>query len=314
MAIQNIRFLNKPAIEMENDYLKIILLPDQGSNLISVYDKIKDFELLRIPKNMEEFNSANVLYGTPVLFPPNRIDGASFEFHNRTYQFEMNRPEDHTHIHGLVHDKKWNVTKLDNKNNVIVTEFIAKNHSEVIRQFPHDFTIEMTIQLTGNKIIQTLTIINNSSTTMPVGTGFHTTFHFPAKDSLLFMDVDEYWELNDRNMPTGRMLKVPYKKQLKDGMNLGGLSLDEIYPIKNNYPAIIEHRDPGIKIKYKAEKGYQHWVVFTMEGKNNLLALEPYSWVTNAPNLSLPDKVIGLCSLKPKEEKVFTTSLLVEHT
>ncbi|RFU67625.1 aldose 1-epimerase [Peribacillus saganii] len=314
MSIRNSQFLEEASLEMENEFLKVILLPGQGSNLISIYDKVSNTELLRVPKTMEDYKSASVLYGTPVLFPPNRIDGAVFEFENRTYEFEMNRPEENVHIHGLVHDKKWDVVKVDTENNIIVTQFVSKKYPDVIKQLPHDFTIEMIVQLSCNYITQTLKILNNSNKTMPVGIGLHTTFHFPAEESRLFLNAEQYWELNERKMPTGRLLEIPYKQELIKGMKLYGLALDDIYPIKDKQPAIIEHPAKGINISYKADKGYNHWVVFTMSGKEDLLAMEPYSWVTNAPNMDLPGEITGLIALKQGEETAFTTVLTIGHT
>ncbi|OLN23139.1 hypothetical protein BTO30_03985 [Domibacillus antri] len=313
MGIRTIEFLEQEAYEMENDFFKAVVLPGEGSNLISVFDKTKQVELLRVPKTKEEHASRKMLYGTPVLFPPNRIEDAVFRFRDRTYELEMNRAKENVHIHGWVHDKKWTVSGVDQEQNILTTIFQSSAHPDILKQFPHSFVLEMTIQLLDSGITQTLKVINESEETMPVGVGYHTTFQFPIEESTLHMDVDTYWELNERHLPTGKLLLVPYKTELKKGMKLTGLALDDVYPVTDDRKAVIEHPDRGIKVTYEAVKGFKHWVLFTAGGNEDMLAVEPYSWVTNAPNLDLPEEVTGLCGLKPGQEKVFITTLSVEY-
>ncbi|KIL49257.1 aldose 1-epimerase [Jeotgalibacillus soli] len=312
MTIRKIDFLEETAYEIENEQFKAIILPDQGSNLISLFEKKKGVELLRVPKTKEEYERRRMLYGTPVLFPPNRIEDAEFQFEGRTYSLEMNRAKENVHIHGWVHDEKWAVAEIDSVQNTIVTVFQSSDHPDILKQFPHSFVLEMTVKLMETGVIQTLKVINQSNETMPVGVGYHTTFNFPIEDSRLSLDVDSYWELNERHLPTGEQKTVPYKEKLKSGMKLKGMELDDVYPITENHQAVIKHPTLGLKVTYKAIKGFKHWVIFTASGQEDLLAIEPYSWVTNAPNLSLPEEVTGLNGIMPQDEKTYITEINVE--
>ncbi|WP_342048112.1 aldose 1-epimerase [Bacillus sp. OTU530] len=313
MGIQQIEFLEGIAYEIENECFKAIILPEEGSNLISLFDKKKGVELLRVPKTKEEYDGRRMLYGTPVLFPPNRIEDAVFQFDNRTYMLDMNRPKENVHIHGWVHNKKWTVSRIDDRHDTLTTIFDSSDHPDILRQFPHAFVLEMTVHLTERGVTQTLKVINKSSEVMPVGVGYHTTFNFPMESAKLYMDLNMYWELNNRNLPTGKLLDVPYKEELKNGMKLKGLALDDVYPLTDNHKAVMEHPALGLKVTYEAVSGFRHWVLFTAGGQEDLLAIEPYSWVTNAPNIPLLEEITGLYGLKPNQEKIFTTQIHIEH-
>lgn len=313
MGIQKIEFLEGIAYEIENEFFKAIVLPEEGSNLISLFDKKKGVELLRVPKTKEEYVSRRMLYGTPVLFPPNRIEDAVFQFDNRTYVFDMNRAKENVHIHGWIHDKKWTVSRIDDEHDTLTTVIQSSDYPDILEQFPHVFVLEMMVHLTETGVTQTLKVINKSNEEMPVGVGYHTTFNFPMENSKLYMDLNVYWELNKRNLPTGQLLDVPYKEELKNGMGLKGLVLDDVYPITDNRAAIIEHPALGLKVTYEALSGFKHWVLFTAGGQEDFLSIEPYSWVTNAPNIPLPREITGLYGLKPNQEKTFTTKICIEH-
>ena len=78
--IEDITFLNEKAIKFGNEKVEAILVPSLGSNLLSLKYKHKDIELLRTPDSVEEYKKASILYGMPILFPPNRIEDGQFTY------------------------------------------------------------------------------------------------------------------------------------------------------------------------------------------------------------------------------------------
>lgn len=313
MNIFKIKFLDKYAYQIENQHFKAIVLPSQGSNVISLYDKKKNVELLRTPQTEEDYTLRPMLYGIPILFPPNRIEDATFVYHNQVYKLAMNRAKENNHIHGFVHDKEWNVVVEECKEHKLVTRLDSRNYPEILQQFPHEFILEMHVELTESGLIQTISVRNESDKNMPVGLGHHTTFAFPISTSTLQVDVEKQWVLNERNLPTGKLQDATYQKELGNGMILKDITLDDVYPMTENKTSIIKHPSLGIEINYTSKKGYLHWVLFSAGGKDDLVAIEPYSWVTNAPNLNLPNELTGLQGLEPGEEKTFVTEINVVH-
>jgi aldose 1-epimerase len=251
-----------------------------------------------------------MLYGTPVLFPPNRIEDARFEFEGREYHLEMNRTKENVHIHGFVHDKQWKVTEQNNEENYIITEINSADYKEILQQFPHEFVLRMKISLTETGLKQQLFIKNLSELDMPAGLGYHTTFFFPIAQSQLSINIHEKWELNQRHLPTGKMLKVENTDEFKNGILLKGKQLDDVYPMLDRSATIL-HPEFGLKLNYTVSDNFKHWVLFTSSGTEDFLAIEPYSWVTNAPNLDLPAEKTGMLSIKPNQEVEFHTEIKV---
>src|SRR5690606_31023064 len=88
------------------------------------------------------------------------------------------------------------------------------------------------------------------------------------------------------------------------------------------YPVLSVSRDgaaaaPGqathIEIRYEADPNFRHWVVYNADGRSGFICPEPYTWITNAPNLAFPASLTGFQELGPGETKVFATSITVKH-
>lgn len=50
------------------------LVPEIGSNLVSLRSSKQDIDVLMAPGTLEEFKAKTTGWGFPVLMPPNRID------------------------------------------------------------------------------------------------------------------------------------------------------------------------------------------------------------------------------------------------
>lgn len=78
--IEKITHLGTPAIKAGNEHIEMIVVPEWGSNVISLVDKATKIQLLREPKTAESFHDTPTLYGIPILFPPNRVSDGTFSF------------------------------------------------------------------------------------------------------------------------------------------------------------------------------------------------------------------------------------------
>ncbi len=107
--IEKITHLGTPAIKAGNEHIEMIVVPEWGSNVISLVDKATKIQLLREPKTAESFHDTPTLYGIPILFPPNRVSDGTFSFRGRTYHFDINEKDKHNHLHGFLYQEKWNV-------------------------------------------------------------------------------------------------------------------------------------------------------------------------------------------------------------
>lgn len=70
------------------------ICPERGANLLRLACPELKTDALRTPLSIENMVQDNpYLWGIPILFPPNRISGASFTFQNRVYRWPMNEPD-----------------------------------------------------------------------------------------------------------------------------------------------------------------------------------------------------------------------------
>jgi aldose 1-epimerase len=323
--IQHIDFLGERAIVAQTEYLEMILVPAWGSNVISLRSRKTNLQLLRVPNSAEAYREVPVLYGIPILFPPNRIEDGSFIFHDKVYQFDLNEPETHNHSHGLVFNEAWSLLDCQQEGNAIIltTEFNSADVPHVLRQFPHHFRIRMVYKLEDAELQQTATIYNDSEASFPWGLGYHTTFNFPfdpgtpLSQCVFSLDAEQMWELNERFLPTGVLKNFPYRDALKHGMILEGYALDDAFLssassiFNNNNEVILRDVVSGLQLTYRCDASFKHWVIYNDDGKQGYLCPEPYTWITNAPNLTLSPKITGLQVLEPHEEKSVRSTIQI---
>ncbi|MFE4426839.1 aldose 1-epimerase [Peribacillus butanolivorans] len=318
--IEDITFLNEKAIRFGNETLEAILVPVLGSNLLSFKFKQNDIELLRTPKTLEDYREVPILYGMPILFPPNRIEGGQFTYKQITYKFPINEIEKSNHIHGLLYDKPWQVIKreVNGEKIVITTEFLSSDFPFLKRYFPHDFTINMTFSLNDNALDVQLEIINNGQEPFPWGVGFHTIFNFPFVPSSKLMDcrislpVNKQWELNDRSLPTGKIQATPNTMEIQNGFSIEGQKFDDIFGYDEDLEneCVLTDQEAGLQVCYHGDDHFKFWVLFNQKG---FVCPEPYTWVTNAPNLDLSAELTGLRELGPGERVRLRTKLSLKQ-
>lgn len=322
--VEHTLFCGEEAVVVHNDDLQMTIVPAWGSNLISLIRKKGNIELLRVPASAEEFWSKPVLYGVPILFPPNRISDGTFTYGRQTYQFEINELKHHNHIHGLVLRKPWKVTLTEQEGSPIKieTQFNSTDFPEVMAQFPHAFIIKMTYLLAGSALSINAAIRNTGDQPFPWGLGYHTTFRFPFREGdalancTFALTANKQWELNDRFMPTGTLTEIENREELRRGISLGERTLDDVFLSSvssgGGNEAVLIDNNIGLKLTYQCDDSFKHWVIYNGDGKQGFLCPEPYTWVTNAPNLELPESLTGLKVVQPGEETVVKSSITIE--
>lgn len=319
--VEEIAFLGQPSVRASNGELAFIVVPGWGSNLLSLVHEPTGTEVLRVPESASAFWSSPVLYGVPVLFPPNRIAGGRFHYRGREYWFDINEPERGNHIHGLVYTQPWEVVRagVDEAGRPLVeTRFDAAhcaNREDILRQFPHRFVLSLRLTLDRSTLRKELVVQNAGSEPFPLGLGFHTTFCSP--DGARFaLEVEKRWRLDHRLLPTGELEDIPFREELSRGMSLAGVALDDAFLVgetAKRSAATVTYPvgSARLSILYAADENFRHWVVYNRDGRSGFICPEPYTWITNAPNLDLPSSLTGLQELQPGECKRLLTTISV---
>lgn len=323
MPIEQLDLYGETAISVHNEMLAFILVPAWGSNLLSLRLKGKNLELLRFPESRETYKADPFLYGLPILFPPNRIADGTFEFNGKRYCFNINDPSENNHTHGLLFDAPWKLLWAEDEGERIVLETIihSEEHEEILAQFPHLFTVHMHYILEQTTLTIEATITSRDTVPFPWGLGYHTTFNYPFSGSgdpamcSFSLNAGKQWVLDERFLPTGELVDIPYLEQLHKGKSLVGHALDDAFQTAKTgaNEAVLTDRNSGIRVVYSCDEHFKHWVVYNADSKQGYLCPEPYTWITNAPNLHLPEELTGFRILQSGEQVKTTTRIRIDE-
>jgi aldose 1-epimerase len=311
---REINYFGEPAIQAGNEQLELILVPGWGSNLISLIHKTSDTKLLREPQSSEQFWDHPAVYGTPILFPPNRIANGTFTFNDHVYHFDINEKGRNNHIHGFLYKEKWELIKASAEGDQVIleTEIDSSKYPNIYNQFPHHFIVRMTYILQDSTLQKQATIINKSERPMPWGFGYHTTFCFEEGLDTFSVTVGKQWELNENFVPTGKLEQHELCDQLNQGINLKGWHLDDAFLSEGKNEAVIYRKKNDLKLVYQSDGNFKQYVVYNADGKQGFVCPEPYTWITNAPNLDLPASLTGLQVLPSNKEVTIKSQISIK--
>lgn len=302
MIIKQIDWQGTPAYTLENDHLIVSICPSVGNNVYSIWDKTLEREMLRVPASPAEMAAEPVQYGTPILMPPNRIREGRFTFEGRSYQLEINNVQGN-HIHGVIKSQPWTVLASGEKDGAlyITSVFRLADDAHVQHQFPHELELEVTYELRGSTLRHLLKVTNRGQTSAPFGYGLHTWFLLDGEPEnwTLQLPASGIWELDETNVPLGHIapLSDRYAK-LPEGDVLKGHDMDTVFQI-GDYPCLAVLSGPKADIRYSGSDLFKQWVVYTKGEARDFICLEPYTWVTNAPNIDQPAEVTGFRAIEP---------------
>lgn len=296
-------------LELNTSYWQAEIAPEAGANLCRLLHKPTGLDVLRYPDCIEQLQALPDCFGMPFLFPPNRIDGGRFTWQGREYVLPINEPDRGNNLHGAILGKPWEVVEASQEHVVMSHHIIASIG------FMHDCTLTLRYCLQGNRVQQKISITNHSDLAMPIGVGFHTAFKMSADTKIHLGLGNGYWEMSKlRFLPTGKCLPWPdgydgiydereavschlpippeqHKGLENSGGTFGG----------NSGGAVIEYPLCEARLHYEVDANYRHWCLWNDGGGKGFFCVEPMTWMTNSPNLDLPDEVTGLQSVEPHQ-------------
>ncbi len=317
-------YLGEPAITLEYESYRAVLLPRVGGNLIQFGNLLHGWQFLRGPRSLDELKERPGIYGIPILFPPNRYQDGQFEIFGQCYEMPINEPERHNFIHGILNQLPWKVLALGCTSRaayVVVSHTVEEGHP-MHSFFPHRFEIRVAYTLSGRGLRQWVRVRNLGSRVMPVMLGFHSAFCFPfdpesrASDCVLKMDIGRRIALDDRGLPTGAFL--PPTAFETEVARVGGdpfvEALDNHYTVKNqggDNRATICDRRTGVALTYHLGRSFRYWMVWNDGARGGFVCLEPQTNMVNAPKWPHPEE-LGVVRLEPGTSYWDSSRLFVE--
>ena len=183
------------------------------------------------------------------------------------------------------------------------------DHVDVYQGFPRLLKLTFKVCLQNNTCTNELLVENLDTRDAPIGFGMHTWFHLEGGKSKwsLTLPFEKVWELDEEVMPTGTLLSGEKIAAVKQGVSLGDKIFDTLLYRGNASPVATLIDTSGYKIEYEVDSAFKHWIAHTPTDDDSTIALEPYTWVTNAPHLKLDPDLTGILTLRAKESLVFKT-------
>ena len=282
---------------------------DLGGNCYRLYHEPSGSEILRTPSSDEELFSQVYLFGNPILFPPNRISGASFEFEGRRYEFPLNEPSTGCHIHGELYKKKFSVKE---KSGDSVCFFYEAKSGEYIG-FPHAFRLERSYKASLSGLEEEIKVVNLSGEDMPFMLAFHTTFNVPfangssGEEAYLECPVGKEHIRNEKFLPTLEYVGGRAREnELSDGTyRIYSSSLSAFYESEGN-TALVADRENGGCIVYEASEEYKYRMLWRKDGAK-FVVIEPQTAAIDCFHLEAPAEEKGLIAIAPGESVTLKT-------
>jgi galactose mutarotase-like enzyme len=173
-------------------------------------------ELLAHPVPLCRYVESGDPTALPLLHPwANRLAAPEYEIAGRRGRLDLNAPNVHTDplglpIHGLVAGcPYWEVIVWEPSRLRARLDYGA--HAELIRGFPFPHVLELTADLSGDRLEVAARMTPTGDAAVPVAFGFHPYLRLPDRprqEWIVELPVTSRMELDHRMLPTGRSAAV----------------------------------------------------------------------------------------------------------
>lgn len=299
-------------IELNAAGYKALILPERGGSCVSLTRY--GAQVLRTPEGEESYKKSAFLFGTPLLFFPNRISRGRFSFENREYVLPINEPATGCFLHGTLHETPFEVTAL--RQNYAALRYRATEAAPYLT-FPHAFTLDVEWTLGEEGLCQKVTFTNDSAQNMPVALAFHTTFNIPfmpdsvSENVRLTLDTSEEYGRNMQNyLPDGHAWReYPGRQEMEEGRFIPCRhTISRLFRMGNAHTMRLTDEERGVQVVYRAGDTYGYWMVFN-GGSREFLCVEPQSWLSNCPNAPFDRETHGFAFIAPGKTRVYESSI-----
>ena len=292
MKIKEEIFREMNVIRMENEYLVMLVCPEDGMNIYSIEYKGQPIVVFD-----DERQKEGRTFSVPILYPtPNRIENGKFLWAEKEYQGVM---------HGCTKNANFRVVQMTVKDNQIILEAQLdwKKGTEYYSVFPFDSILSIRIILDKEQIHYKYTVENLDEKELPYGFAVHPFFVIEDNETSFIVNADSVMEMNEEQLPTGSLIAVQNTKyDLHKETSVASHRLDHVYTNLSSKPmAKVRYRHCTMELN--ASEVFTHMVVFTPNDK--FFCLENQTCSTDSHNLFNKGfvKESGLQIVQPKKKE-----------
>lgn len=258
---------------------QVTAAPECGGNLASL--RWRDLQITRSFASPEEWQEPRTAYGFPVLFPPNRIADGRFTLAGREYRLPVNEPLRGNHLHGIPCVRCWEMGEVTASGLTMLWQYTPED--PCYRDYPFDCTLALNYTFLEKEMIQTLTIRNTGTRTMPCALGFHSAFTAPERAMVTGTGKRLAAPAENRFLPDGTEAEwpenfapgkwfVPSEVTQYGHFRSGGEPL-----------ALLDHGG-GLTVAYLPDPKFTWWILWRPAGDSSFLCAEPMNIPVNCHN------------------------------
>ncbi|PWV95840.1 aldose 1-epimerase [Paenibacillus cellulosilyticus] len=297
------------------------LVPDIGSNLYR-FDSRGQRVIVSPDRltSLKTSDSAVFRYGTPILFPPNRVKEGRFTYAGRDYELPLNEPPDY-HLHGELCSRPWEVVELganDQEGAFVSTRFQYSAHPDVLQYWPHEMEFTMTYRLVEGVLHVNASIRNAGEHEAPFAFGFHPYFAVPfdsGEDLVLTVPAVEEWPITNLSFVTGLPRATELVERVNEGLNISDyrpLGCTMLTLAEGDSVCRISMKSRNYTIAYRLCEQLPYMLLFRPDWAQ-AYSLEPYTYVTDAFNLPYEPDLTGVRGIGAGETIRLHTAMWVEQ-
>jgi len=272
------------SLELKNSdascYAKIDLILGGSLQELKLLDKT-----IISNKNMPPYHQA---FMSSILFPfANRIEDGTYNFNDKIFKLHKNENSGHNAIHGLVHDKTFQIIEQDisDKHASVVVTY---NEINPDLGFPFKYSISLKYILSKDALELKVEIKNKDQKAFPFGLGWHPYFKTDnLQNTYLNINSSKKLLVNDKMIPIDEA-----NHDWNGFVKIEDKAFDDCFILNSN---IVELKTPEYKLEIHFSTNENYLQIYTPNDRKSI-AIEPQT----APANSFNSK-IGFQVLKPEE-------------
>lgn len=234
--------------------------------------KFNSVDVIQHPKQSEYKHN----FASAILFPfTNRIEDGIYNFNGKTYTLECNKAGENNAIHGLVHDKFFELIESEQTSDY-ATVLLRYTETNPIAGFPFKYQIDITYTLLANQFLIDISVKNCDTSSFPFALGWHPYFVTRDVSKSMIRFSPKQHIINNANFVPER-----FEHFKKNELHFNNGFYDDCYELKD---AKVYFETPEYQLKIESTTAPNYLQVYTNSIETHLVAIEPMTAPANCFN------------------------------